>query len=274
MTQYSSPGFGQYPQQQPFVEQRTSVMAVLSLVFALICCPPGPSLLGVFFGVAALIAIGRSNDRLVGRGLAISGIIIGLIVCAIWLGITIGVGGALKAYQSQFAEPLVTKFKTLETGNYTEFRTMLTPEANAKITDADIAAFHAGYTSELGKLVDSPSGLWDVMKVAMEARDAWAPAQGRNDLIPLVGRFDNGPGIVLFQFDPSGAGQNPQGIQQFANIIISAPSKNSWTLWDPQKLPAGTPTLPPGDQPPVDQPGTPPAPPPETPGEPKTDGPG
>ncbi len=269
MSQYSTPGFGQYPQQQPFVEQRTSVMAVLSLVFALICCPPGPSFLGVIFGVAALVVIGRSNDRLVGRGLAISGIIIGLIVCAIWLGLFIGIGGALRTYQSQFAGPLVAKFQSLETGNYTEFRTMLTPEANARITDADIDAFRAGYTPELGKLVESPAAGWDFMKLAMEAREAWAPAQGRNDLIPLVGRFEKGPGIVLFQFDPAGGGQQQGGVPQFANIIVSAPGK-SWTLWDPQRLPPGgtPPALPPGDAP------TPP-PAPEAPEQPAPgDGPG
>jgi hypothetical protein len=272
MNQYSSPGFGQYPQQQPFVEQRTSVMAVLSLVFALICCPPGPSALGVLFGVAALIAIGRSNDRLVGRGLAISGIIIGLIVCAIWLGISIGAGRVWDAYKTEVATPLLGKLKAMEEGNYTEFRTLLTPETNARITDADIDALRAGYQAELGKIVDTPTGFMEIVSIASEARDAWTPAQNRNDLFPLITNFEKGPGIVLLQFDPAQQHTQPPGTQQFVNIIISSPKRSVWKLWDPQRLPP-TPPAPPLPSTPQTTPEAPADTPPDAPaGEPDNGG--
>ena len=70
--------------------ERTSVMAILSLVCSLICCIPGLGILGSLLGVFALIGIGGSRGRVGGKGLAISGIIIGILMTVIWIGAFIG----------------------------------------------------------------------------------------------------------------------------------------------------------------------------------------
>lgn len=62
---------------------RTSVLAICSLVFALLICLP-LGWLGVILGIVALIGmVGKAHIR--GRGLAIAGIVIGLISTAIWV---------------------------------------------------------------------------------------------------------------------------------------------------------------------------------------------
>ncbi|HYE60899.1 MAG TPA: hypothetical protein VD997_02790 [Phycisphaerales bacterium] len=252
MSQYS-PGYPNYPS-EPYVEQRTSVMAVLSLVFSLICCPPGPAVLGTLFGVAALIVIANSNGRLVGRGLAIAGIIISLVVSAVWLGLSIGGGHLWAGYQREVATPLTEKFRALDTGDYTTFRTMLTPEANARITDADLDTFRSSYQAELGHVTGAPGTLIEFGKAAMGSADAFQAAQGRNDVFPLVMTFDKGSGVAWLQLDPAGRSSSKNNQQpQFSNVIISSPKGSKWTLWDPARLPPGsnptTPALPDGSKP-------------------------
>jgi hypothetical protein len=264
MSQYT-PGFGQYPA-QPFVEQRTSVMAVLSLVFALICCPPGPALLGTLFGIAALIVISNSDGRLVGRGLAIAGIIISLVVSAIWLGAAIGGGRLWGGYQREVAKPLTEKFVALDAGDYATFRTMLTPEANARITDADIDTFRTSYQAELGHVTGSPGTLMEFGKAAMNSAEAFQAAQGRNDVFPFVMTFDKGSAVAWLQLDPSSRSSSSRNNPpEFSNIIIASPKGSKLTLWDPARI-QGTPTAP-GTLPqkPAD---TPPAPPSDAPTEP------
>ena len=57
--------------------QRTSGMAIASLVLGLIPCMCVPSLLAIIFGHIALSKIANSNGQLKGRGMAIAGLILG-----------------------------------------------------------------------------------------------------------------------------------------------------------------------------------------------------
>ena len=62
---------------------RTSGLAIGSLVCGLIMCVPPASLAGIVLGIVALTQIGNPANRLTGRGLAIAGIITGVIGCTI-----------------------------------------------------------------------------------------------------------------------------------------------------------------------------------------------
>ena len=62
-------------------------MAISSFVVALICCAP----LGVIFGHVALSQISKTGEG--GRGLAIAGLVIGYIACAVGLIAVLGASG-------------------------------------------------------------------------------------------------------------------------------------------------------------------------------------
>lgn len=61
-------------------EQRLSLMALFSLIFSLICFVPGAGLVGALLGIGGLVSIGKSRGRLTGKGLAITGLVLGLIL--------------------------------------------------------------------------------------------------------------------------------------------------------------------------------------------------
>ena len=63
-------------------------MAIAALVVSLICCAP----LGVIFGHVAISQINKTGEG--GRGLAVAGLVIGYIGCALGLLYFIAVAGA------------------------------------------------------------------------------------------------------------------------------------------------------------------------------------
>jgi len=66
-------GYAQYPP----ASGRTNSLAIAALVVSLICCAP----LGVIFGHVALSQINKTGEG--GRGLAIAGLVIGYVSCAL-----------------------------------------------------------------------------------------------------------------------------------------------------------------------------------------------
>ena len=64
-----------------------SVAAITSLVFSLLFCIPGLAILGLLCGIFGIFATSGGARR--GRGLAISGVLISLLVAALYVGVTI-----------------------------------------------------------------------------------------------------------------------------------------------------------------------------------------
>lgn len=62
----------------PAGEQKTSGLAIASLVCSLICCLPITTIPGILLGVAALVSIGNNPGRK-GKGLAFTGIALGVL---------------------------------------------------------------------------------------------------------------------------------------------------------------------------------------------------
>ena len=79
MSQFAIPGAPSVPSDQPAFEPgRTSRLAISSLICSIICCLPFTTIPGILLGAGALLAIGK-NAALRGRGLAITGIVLGVI---------------------------------------------------------------------------------------------------------------------------------------------------------------------------------------------------
>ncbi len=76
MTQFESPFDAGDPGQQ-----KTSGLAIGSLVCSLICCVPVTTIPGILLGIGAMVSIGNNPARK-GKGLAVAGILLGAIFTA------------------------------------------------------------------------------------------------------------------------------------------------------------------------------------------------
>jgi hypothetical protein len=243
------------------VAARTSVAAILSLVCALLCPIPGLSILAIILGIAALFMIGSSQGRVSGKGLAISGIFIGLLVTLLWGGGLLAIRSLSTMFGKQFMGNATTFFQAVEAKNYAQAKSILnTPTNMPTPTDADFDAFAAAYQAEVGTFQSMPDGLWAFAKSFSKLQSfnlQTVPGQ-----MPIPAEFSNGTAVVFLEF--------PQGFQQgssptptsipIANIgVLSVNGKTIWLLPRP-----GTPATTPGPTPPAGgtTPTTPPPPPP------------
>ena len=79
MSQFEIPGAPSLPSDEPAFESgKTSGLAISSLICSIICCLPFTTIPGILLGAGALLSIGK-NAALRGRGLAITGIVLGVI---------------------------------------------------------------------------------------------------------------------------------------------------------------------------------------------------
>jgi len=196
--------------------ERTSVMAILSLVCSLICCIPGLGLLGTLLGVFAMIGIGGSRGRVGGKGLAITGIIIGLLVTVIWVGAVIGmgmVGGAMDKMASGV-------FRHVEADEFDEARLLLMPPAS-DASDAQFVAFRAAYQDSLGAYVGVPTSLTGLFGayVHPDIGPQMQNHQGQG-VMPVPANFDNGLALLALEFDAQNPGSTPNGGPAFIDLVI------------------------------------------------------
>lgn len=136
MSQYGDPYGGQYGtgQQQP----RTSGMAVASLICAFLLPP-----IGALLGLLALIGIKSSDGMKKGTGLAVAGMIVGLIMT-----VGCGCGGWLvfKGYElvrdslAAFNDAAPAAMQAGANGDYNGFRAAFTGAA-ANATDDEVKLF-------------------------------------------------------------------------------------------------------------------------------------
>ena len=67
--------------------ERTSIAAILGLVLSCIgCCGGVTAILGVFLSIFGIVGVSRSKGRVGGMGFAIAGLLIGILMLALWGG--------------------------------------------------------------------------------------------------------------------------------------------------------------------------------------------
>lgn len=210
--QTSPPGQFEEP-----IKKRTSILAVLSLVCGIIsvllCCVGViPGTLAVVLGIASVLLIGGSA-AVGGKGLAITGIITGLLGSLI--SIVLMIGG------SNFASMMSTTYggalAAIEADNRGNLDALLTSSTAQALTDERIDEFRAIYSNELGSFVSGPKGLqgWfdGFGAVGPSINPAMADAQqtfgAGAQVFPLPGNFQGGAGLVMIVIDqtqPTAAG--------------------------------------------------------------------
>jgi hypothetical protein len=233
--------------------QRTSIAAVFSLVSSLICCVPGLGLLGVITGIASLMFIAGAHGRLVGKGMAWTGLIVGALVTALQLGLIIG-GMSLG---NQMLGHCATLAAAIEKHEYAKARQNLGP-TGASVTDEQFDAFRAAYTTETGSYKDMTTSVWELMTGGpTNVQPAMKGMMLPPNTIPMPARFDGGPALMMFQMDTSARPNPGEWLPPFGNIGFRSNTGVEFWLTGP-KAPKATGTTKPSD--------TTPPPPAPTPG--------
>lgn len=180
--------------------QRTSIMAILSLVLSLICCIPGLGAIGAILGGVSLVSISRSGGRVTGTGLAVTGIVLGLLVSVIWVGSM----GAMSAGFGMISHGADNVMAAVEANDQTALSAALDPSVT--VTDAEIDAFRAAYQAEFGSYTGMPAGLWGQIQGwaahGQATQIALNKAQGvypppNYSVIPLSANFDQADTLVI-----------------------------------------------------------------------------
>lgn len=227
-TPYESSNVSLY--QEP---ERTSVMAILSMVLGILgCCGGVTSLLAIPLGVLGLIGISRSKGRVGGTGFSIAGIIIGLLTLALWVGLFFGVGGAAKSFMGLLASNAESVLVDIQNDKFDSARTKLSSPA-ADVPDEEMIAFREAYRAAVGDYVGQPSSLgewWSGYGAVGQQIQAYQSRQGqaKPGAVPLPLRFDSGWVLVFYIMDTQG-NQNA-GMPNITELILIDAQGNEYAL--------------------------------------------
>jgi hypothetical protein len=145
------PGFAPGPVPQG---SQSNGLAITSLIMGILSCIPGVGLLAILFGA---LGLGKAKDpRIGGKGLAIVGIVLGLISIVAYVAIGYGVYWGVGKFKAM-AEPGVKFFEALDKGNLAEAKTYTT----GNISDAELTRLRDTIKS-MGELQDPKPTKFDM----------------------------------------------------------------------------------------------------------------
>lgn len=144
---------------------RTSVLAVLSFLCSIPCCfIPGAGLLGVLFGALGVSFIASSRGRLSGRGLAVAGIILGIISTTLWVFACVGGMQAYTFWNKQMQPAASGVVVAAAESRPDEARKFMSPGAAAEVDDARLADFGQAIVAAHGQVVGASGDFWMLVK--------------------------------------------------------------------------------------------------------------
>jgi len=213
--------------------ERTSVLAVASLVCSLICCLPAVPTIGMMLGAGAIVGITKSNGRVGGRGLAIAGVVVGLIMTVMQLFAFFGIVQFGKLIRSGFGGPFESFAVAVEMRDFNTARAQLEPGLAQGLSDEELEAFRDTVVNTLGAYRSQPDSLLDwTMALSAQAQNMQR-LQARGEGMPLTPTFDSGTVLAYMFFDSNLI--SPTGSVQGAitNIAIAMPDGTTLWLNDP-----------------------------------------
>ncbi|MEL6328053.1 MAG: DUF4190 domain-containing protein [Planctomycetota bacterium] len=258
---YASIGEQGYGVMQPEPD-RTSILAICSLVCSLICCIPGLSVLGLVLGIVALIGIGASQGRIGGKGLAIAGVIISLLISIAWGGLIFTV-----AQGTRVVSQLGGFFEAAANDDAQTARGYLGQNASGAVTDIQIIEFGDRIEADYGAFVSYPQGVFDFFGQIGESFEN-AASQGSQQGPPTIAEaqrlYASYPAIpgavdfggtsvaVVYLLDVQNQGPTPAGSPPLYNIGAQlADGTVLWLVTPPQPGTQGI-APPPSQSPPPD----------------------
>lgn len=205
--------------------QRMSILAVLSLICAVVCCIPGLGILAFVFGALALAGISKSQGRVTGKPLAGIGMALGLIATVIWMAIAIGVAQGYKWYTTQVVGGTSQMMETVSDADIAGLRLHLLEPATTELTDEDIAAFAAVVRRDFGDFVGAPTG-WSEMGEGFKAAYGGGGMRGgggnnQEPAIPVAVHFSSGATVVHVVIDEDSFGTSKLRVEDLFIILKS-----------------------------------------------------
>jgi hypothetical protein len=218
----------QHPMDEPMVDAtpRVSALAVSSLVFGLLCCIPISGLIGTVLGGASLVKISRSDGRLSGRGMAFTGLILGLLGTMFWIG-----AGSVLIYGFKEAQKFAQPLMAISQGDYATARQRLSPATAQALTDERAKAFAEEVKAELGAPLRMPKGIgeWisNYAEVGQFAQQVQGNAPRGTSPVPLPVHFEKGLAAIGVYLDENAS--MPGGGPAVKNISVH--TKDGKTIW-------------------------------------------
>ncbi|MFZ2872966.1 MAG: hypothetical protein WAZ94_00620 [Phycisphaerales bacterium] len=243
--------FSDFGGKQPPAPERTSVMAVLSLILGILSLPccflpvvgPAIGLVGLVFAISAMMMIGRSGGALGGKGVAVGGLVTSVLGMLAGVFVLVGVAQALGTLHNygRFVE-------IAQSDDRSELEEMLTQDAAEKATKAEMDQFRTKVAAELGEFSRLTPGMMPFFKnfakfgeIPMTSIPAeYQPGMGQS-LLPLPGEFEKGNAVVVvFVSTLDKTNQLPLG--RVMNVAVLLPDGTLAWFIDPNRgEPAPTP---------------------------------
>ncbi|MBL8888026.1 MAG: hypothetical protein JNK16_15320 [Phycisphaerales bacterium] len=229
--------------------ERTSIVAIIALVFALPCFIPGFGIIASLLAVFALVGIAGSKGRVGGTGLAIAALVIGLFGTALWTALGYGAWQAMSFFDKQIVGSTAIVMTEIKDGEWDKAKGRFVPASADKLTPEMFEAFRTGYREKFGEFEGAPSGLMDII----DGYSKLGPLMGNlknppQNTLPLPLRFANGPALLMLEFDPSphAKSSNPPtgqpSVKAFPirNLTVLGQNGAVVTLIDPTLLPSSS----------------------------------
>lgn len=191
-------------------EVPSSGSAIASLVLSLIVCVPGLSLIAVILGFVGLSATSGGARR--GRGMAIAGVVLGLLVSVAWIGIGIVGYRAVDAFGGSIVFVIKAPTETMKAAFNDDFAAVQGKfkPGNAP-SDDSITAFAQALEARYG-----------AFNLAEPASSGGPPPGQEQFSMPYTFKFVNGTigGKVLFEIDEEGLSSDAKSFLVIQRIDI------------------------------------------------------
>lgn len=221
---YAQPGGYEVPPEPA----RTSIMAILSLVCSIVCIP-GLGVLGVVLAIASLFAISGSRGRLAGKGIAISGLIVGMLFTCIWVGAFVLVLRAQRQFGTVFVPALTSVFTSIDQGDFQKARVEM--GLAGSVTDEEFQTFRAAYQAQAGTFVSMPDRFIPLASLAIKASTLMNTPPPLPGSIPMPADFTKGVVVIFVQVQPGRAATKGAPLPPILNMgIRSAPGVETWLI--------------------------------------------
>lgn len=204
-------------------EPRLSVMSVLSIVCSIpFCCIPALGIVGATLGAVSLVKINASQGRVYGRGAAVTGLLLGIITTALWTSLYFGVAQAYTFYKKQMAPAAQQFMVDASKGDIAAARTLLSPGAEADLTDDRLLAFMATIEASEGKVIGVHADLERVFESFKRLRSKPGGSLNVQDAapVPLALETTGGTTLMWCLFDESGFRAKPQQVQVADMVVL------------------------------------------------------
>lgn len=216
-----NPYAGQYDLPEQVVPERTSIMAILSLVFGILCVPLF-GLIAIFLGVFAMFGIKASRGRVSGTGLAVAGVVLGIIATLIWGGCVGTAYVGIKALEGEIGPRITETISSIQNNDASALSAKLDPSVRDQLGPETIQNFRDSYVAKHGEFERLPQGIAEWFEAYSILGPQMQGLQGRQYVIPFPGKFQNGWALILVELNVTQPDPSAQpGALPIANIVIS-----------------------------------------------------